>query len=426
MSIKKINIKNNKGLLAITIARITLDCIYFNFISTIFKYEGFTAKFEISYYITSWLLLLTIILLVPKIDFQNQPSSIIVNLITLLYFVPFTTMVAFSCFDFKYIIANMLYWIMIVIFYKVLKKVKILPDNSKQNKSDSFILYIGLFFLVVVLGISGIYTGFRLSLSLENIYDYRSEATSFNMPTLLVYLFSASKAINPIIIVYLFSKKNYLLSSLFVFVQLLSFSIDGSKTVLMITILAALCSYYYKNIYLKKIAILFALISLVGLFEKLVFGSYNIITYFIRRVMFSTNSITYSYFDFFTNNTPDYFRQGFLRFFGAESNYTSIDHLIGAIYYNNPDLGANSGLISDAIANLGLLGILIMPLLLAVLFRLFDECVKGLEPKIYIIACITISFYLISSFFTTVLLTHGILALLLVLYMLPKNIKNVT
>jgi hypothetical protein len=130
------------------------------------------------------------------------------------------------------------------------------------------------------------------------------------------------------------------------------------------------------------------------------------------------------YFDFFINNTPDYFRQSILKYIGIQSPYPDIRHMIGSIYFSRPEMGANSGLISDAITNFGVIGIVIMPIMIAIALRFFDNCVKGLNKRFYVALCVLVSYYFISSFFFTILLTHGFLALCIVFYILPRDSKT--
>lgn len=70
--------------------------------------------------------------------------------------------------------------------------------------------------------------------------------------------------------------------------------------------------------------------------------------------------------------------------FGFESEYVMpIDNLID---FNRSEIGANNGLFSDAIANLGSIRLLILPLILVLSFKKFDSCVEGLDLKIYIVS----------------------------------------
>ena len=97
--------------------------------------------------------------------------------------------------------------------------------------------------------------------------------------------------------------------------------------------------------------------------------------------------------------------------------------MIGEVYYNNPNTAANNGFISDAYLNLGWIGIIIMPFIIIWSLKFLDACSDGLDIKIFILSAITMSFIFISSSFFIILLTHGFIAVCIVLYLLPRD-KN--
>src|SRR5699024_5500416 len=124
--------------------------------------------------------------------------------------------------------------------------------------------------------------------------------------------------------------------------------------------------------------------------------------------------LNYFYFDFFSINEFDYFRQSLLGNLGIKSPYsTRIARIIGSNYYGG---GANNGLFSDAYYNLGTWGIIIMPLLIILALRLLDACTEGLSNKISIATVIILSINFISSSFFTVMISHGFLAVCFTLY----------
>lgn len=416
--------KKLSSFLGIVLYRILLDIIYMNMIIPIFGYEGYTGEFNLIKYIVSWLVLLVFIpSIVRKNEDQVHPSSLIVLLLSLVIFVPFTTMMAYGYFTAYYCICNIIYWFFLFAFYKVFLHIRLFKFKQFKNSINNFIIsIIGFVFFSVVVYISWRYTGFRFTFDLFSVYELRSQI--FNLPIVLEYLFAASKAVNPILMVYALSRKNYFVGGLITIIQFLSFGINGMKSVFFITVFMILGYIFYKDSYKNKIPWIFVVFSLVTLIENLVFKTYYSANLIIRRMMFLTNRLNYYYFDFFTNNSPDYFRQSFLRYFGVTSPYGSIDHVIGKVYFNKPSMGANSGLISDAMANLGLIGILIMPLFLAFVFRIFDECTRGLDKKLYIVLYLYVIYVFISSFLFTSLLTHGILAMCILLYLLPRDNVN--
>lgn len=141
--------------------------------------------------------------------------------------------------------------------------------------------------------------------------------------------------------------------------------------------------------------------------------------------MFVPNLLNYNYYDFFSSNSPDYFQQSFLRYFGFDSAYSGIGHLIAVVYYNSPEASANNGLLSDAYANMGFVGIFIMPFVLVLMLKILDACAEGLDIRVVVVSGIMIAFTFVSSFFFTIMLTHGLMALCVILYLLPRQKQNI-
>ena len=98
--------------------------------------------------------------------------------------------------------------------------------------------------------------------------------------------------------------------------------------------------------------------------------------------------------------------------------------MIGDLYFNKVEMGANTGLIGDAVSNFGLAGVFIMPIVLILVLRVLDMCTYGVENKLYIATAVLYAIILISSFLPTVLLTHGLIILAFVLFIMPKKMEK--
>lgn len=95
------------------------------------------------------------------------------------------------------------------------------------------------------------------------------------------------------------------------------------------------------------------------------FNENSIIASFLYyRTEFLPVLIGSNFYDFFTTHEPDYFRTSILSRFGVSSPYTDvgINFLISGIYSSyGYQSSANNGLISDAITNMGIMGLFVMP-----------------------------------------------------------------
>lgn len=155
--------------------------------------------------------------------------------------------------------------------------------------------------------------------------------------------------------------------------------------------------------------------------------NYLPISIIVRRVFYLPVRISKDYFAFFSTNTPDYFKQSFLRYFGFKSEYSlSISNMMGDLLFHSAGTSANNGLISDAMANLGYSGIIVFPLLIAVVLKLLDRSSKDLDSRIYATVALYIALTLTNSFLFTILMTHGLIVTILILGMMKRNDETIS
>ena len=424
------------GSLSIIILRILLDWTYINVVSRFFLYQGFKNNTSSFMCVISWIILLTGIVLFNYLrkSMDDRGSTISICILFTVSFVPFTTCVYAGVFPVGYIVFNTIYWFVLLLgqYFSLLFPFKRLPvfTINGARLGDVAVRIIGFFSVALVFIISAVYTHFRFSFDLFSVYDFRSESLGYNIPTSISYLFAWTRAINPVLLACSLIKKDKLNTVLFLIAQLLSFGIDGLKTTFFMpfVVILAVCFYSRLNTVQIKtwIGIVLASILTLGVFESIILKTHVIAELFTRRIMFMTNIIGGYYYDFFTINTPDYFRGGFLKYLGFKSPYAStggVSYTIGANYFRD-GINYNNGLSSDAIANLGWIGVIVMPIIVIIILRIFDRSAHGLDKRIVIASSLYVTIMLLSSFMGTILLTHGVLVLIIILSML--NRKNNT
>ena len=116
---------------------------------------------------------------------------------------------------------------------------------------------------------------------------------------------------------------------------------------------------------------------------------------------------------------PDYFKLSFLRHFGFISKYSNLPRMIDMIYLGNGS-NANCGLIADAVTNFGVFGVIGYPAMFFCIMRIYDKVSDGLDNALKICASLYISIYLVNSFIMTSLVSHGILILFLIIYIMTS------
>ena len=402
---------------------------YNNYLITAYGYYGFKNYINTTSLLSSLVVLAFTFIIIYK-QKTNTYSKFIVYILLLINFVPSVITFFYMPFSFKYFFLLIVYWGMMILYVNFFNKLSI-KDNQKRFKSNMINVYIIVAIELIVMVLIVRYTGINLNVS--TVYDLRNNYFQMKIPTYLSYLYAAFKVVNPLLFVYLYNKRKKFFCSLTVAIQIVAFLADGSKSTLFSIFLAYIIIKYIQKKKIKdfldndktKYYILLgvAAVNVIGFLEfKLIKKSY-LYNYFIRRTFFIPSLLNHYYYDFFSVNSFDYFRQSILGKLGFSSVYSvKIQNLIGQVYFSDPNMLANNGLFSDAYMNLGSIGMIIMPFLVCMALRFLDYCSRNISSYYLIMVLILVSYTFISSSFFTVLLTHGyILLCLIILIILPKD-----
>lgn len=436
ITIKKYNAKSpieRKELLLfmvfVVIYRLLLDWSFKKVISVCYGYSGFTYLPSTSLCIMSWAILVLFTYLVFRYYFSIEKiSHEILFLFFLIAVVPFTSMMGGGQFNTEFVVYNIIYWAMIFLAAAAIDNSRSCRMAMKKKKvRDINIVLIGITIIsfVIIVYISGKYTGFRLnySLSSEIIYDFRQEAKENNLPTILRYILMWIQVIMPVLIAYFISKKNHLMVAICIITVLLMFGYNGAKTPFLMAILAVLFNVM-KGIKLQKInrwvIVWVTIFCFVSVLEYIFHGTYVLEGMFIRRVLFLPNLVSSYYFDFFSYNMPDFFRSGALSFLFDGGPYQNLQSTIG-LKFTGTEQWMNGGMIADAVMNLGLAGVFIFPWLIIITLHILDRCSEGIDIRIYITTSILIAFTLINSFLSVTLVSHGSIVLMILLQAMKSS-----
>ncbi len=403
--------------------------VYCNITSKRLGYEHFSFSPSWEWTFLSWSLFF--LFAIPfSFMYQNRKQLISYEVLFILFYlsvIPFTTFVQYAGVSLRYIFLNCVYWFCLWGFVFGLGEISsdqkvILRRTLSINKRE--VIYLFLIFFIIVLYIFFANTSTKLNLSLMNVYELRSKFKQINLPIIIKYLFSWSRIIIAFLLGLCIYKKKWGWVIIASVCQLISFSIDGSKSTLfmMVSLIGLIILPYICLKRVNQLMIIgFLSIILTSFFMFVVFGNYSIPDLVIRRIFFLPIQLQTSYVDFFTNNPPDFFAQGIMRRLGAVSQYPTITNMIAEIYYDRPEMVANSGLISDAVMNLGISGIIIMPLVLSIVLKVADLVSKNLDVHIYAAVAFIIAILLLDGFLNTILLSHGLLPILFILLFMSRT-----
>lgn len=430
---RKFDQKNRLVFLVLAIVyRILLRGIYINSFYPTYKYLGFKYKVDnILEMISFALFVIFTIFLNRAHNKKNEMSDYLIWSLYLISFIPFSVMCGCGAFDINFVVANHVYWLFLIIFYRLFSKIKIKKilyfTVNGIDINDRVLGLVGVISILINLFISYHYVGFRIVLDLFDVYSLRAEVSSAQIPTLLYYAFCWMRTIGVLLLAVSLLNHKRILTIIYTINMFLSFSVDGMKTTLFsalitIALYFVLCKWKSK-IVLKTMYLGFIGISLLSIVENYVFKSKMILAFIFFRVEFLVVQLGSYFFDFFTKNEPDYFRASFLRHFGAVSPYKKygINYLISGIYSGDYHSEANNGLISDAMTNFGIFGILIMPILLMCVFRMLDYYFQGLDEYLVVVFGAYISLLLTNGFLLTSLMTNGLLILMVVMLFVKRK-----
>ena len=428
--------RKTEYLLSVVLFRILIDIVYFRSISPRFSYDGLVDCRTTISTATSWIVLAVSYLFMQKILANEtvRSSNILITILYFVSFIPFTTCISAGFISTGFLIYNTVYWCMLLFFQNIseMTPIKAFAEirTGDVTLGEKWIALIGILSLMVIVYISWRYTGFRLTVNLLSVYDLRAEARGYAFPRLLTYMFSWVLAINPVLLGLSLVRRKWGLATLFFAAQMLCFGVNGLKTtffmpfVVIFAVLASAGDLYPKT---KKLLISgLCATMLLAIAEMAVINTTHLTDIIVRRMFFVPNNLGNCYYDYFSVNQPDYFRSSFLRHLGFSSPYTvdgskGFTYNIGALYFGKPQMNCNNGLSSDAMANLGLFGCLIMPLLLACVLRMLDRSTVNVDQCILITPVLFIAYNLISTTLTTVLLTHGMIILIIIMMIIGNG-----
>ncbi|MBE5943866.1 MAG: oligosaccharide repeat unit polymerase [Lachnospiraceae bacterium] len=412
----------------IVIYRMLIDKVFEVILAPIYgNVYNYSVSFNIQNILLSWVILFTFAMMTRNMFYAEKGvSNVVIFLIFLLSIIPFTSLIKYGNFTSEYVFANTAYFAFLYFFTFIFRnKIKVKKFKSVNYFPPKYkIGLICVIFFLVALLVCGVYSGFRINFNLDSVYDLRTEAGTYNLPTIMVYLYNWATWINPFMIVYYIRKKKHSFVLILFITQIFMFGYNGMKGPFFFAVIAMMINYLLPKIKMSSLNS-FALYGLSGLtggslLLYLINGSYALAQTIINRLGMITNMISYAYYNFFTQYTPDYFRSSFLRYFGFQSPYDNISHMI-SIWFFGFDQGANNGLISDAITNLGLVGIVIMPIIIAFVLKLLDLYTDNLDSRISVCIALYMTIMILSMFILQIFLTGGLLVLIIIFYWMSRE-----
>jgi len=263
------------------------------------------------------------------------------------------------------------------------------------------------------------------ALNILSVYDIRPYVKH---PFLMGYLVSwQAKVINPFLITISLIEKNKMLFGISVFMQLVIYLITAHKSFILIPFGIIGVMYIIKK---RDFLLSFSFFIPIGVFATYLgyklFDSLILPSLFIRRLLFVPAQLKFYYYSFIKENQFLYFSEGVIgKIFGIKSPYEiRFANLIGYVFFNNVETGANTGYLADGYANMGVFGIFIVTVLLIIIFIVIDSISICAGKEITIGLSLFLIMGLNDGALLTTLLTGGLLLLMLLLYLYSGDLVN--
>ncbi len=401
--------------LAVIIYKLLLDIIYYYMIGN--QNAFFYIEVSSLNIMSGWIFVLTMPICIKSFYKQEQPSSILLTIWYMIYFIPITTYCAFGGGSSAFLFFSFIYCV--ILSFLQLKFPIIVWKKSKGEISGKGInIIIGLV-SVILIYIWARYTNFRILLTITDVYEVRAEAAGYSMPIALSYFISLAPILIALIMLYALANKKKIILLWSLVLMLISFSYAGHKTVLFMPVILIGGYVFYRKGALSLLLPVGILAQIAGIIGYLN-GNLFIVSLLFRRGAMMLAQLSESYYRFFENHNIDLFRNSFMGKLGFDSIW---DMPISKVIGNNfktQVINSNNGFMADVWANLGLIGLFVMPIILIVCLRLLDFAAHKLDIRIVIGLVIFFAFVFANSSWSTALISHGFLLTCIVLFLFPK------
>lgn len=404
--------------------KVLLEYVYRNIIFPPFYYFGFENNFDLSRCIISWALYVIVPLFNIAGSHNETLSKQAVAFLLNAIYMPCLILYEYMR-NTPFVLLITLYYVVMILGVNCIYPISVRVRVGKYRNFENVAISIGYILGFVVLFVWSYYAHFRIQIDLFDVYTARLAARQFSTPRIIVYMRAMARGVIPLLVVYSLYKSKKIQATYFIVIQAVQFFIDGSKSVVFVLILGIFSYFFIEKCHhiIDKIPEIMTVGAIFAILEHIVLQTSYLANSIFRRAMFLPALLNYQYFDLAENNGFDYYRQS-LGFLGESHYNQSIALVVGSQYYRNENVNANNGLFSDAYVNLGALGCIIMPILIVIVFKLIEGAGERLPKSVWTVCVIQVFFSFTGSSFFTVLLTHGCLLMILILYCLAPVGKD--
>lgn len=389
-----------------------LSLIYAQVIGEIFDYQGFTIvqesmQLEYRVFLALLILVVTFLNLSTFIYLMSMFYIVIVIIPTLLLHNYMES-------DIRILLSHLLFMLILISLSKINFAVKTSTLSNKKKETTLFYVSLVLILPFLVIYADQINPQNLLLIELDESRDL--ERSTSNLYTGYVYGL-LSNVILPIAILLGIKSKRYRIVVISLALLLFLFLVGAHKSVY-ISIFFLVIFYFFSME--KKLMLFvwgFAFFNVMAYWFFLKYDNVIPISIFTRRVLFLPAYLDICYFDFFSDRPLTWSSSWLKAVFEYPYQYSPAK-LIGLKYFGNEVTNANVGIVSDGFANLNWYGVVFNSIIMSTILVFFDKCnVHRKFFGIYFVFFMT----MFSSALSTLLFTHGGLALIIITQFFLKD-----
>jgi len=407
---------------------VSLQGIYQYGIAPRYGYAGFVDELNLDKFFIALVMVIAIAALMKD---SNRLSDLFLNIAFALIVVPSLVIFAGTDLPFRFPAITVFGLLVMIVSAKLVRA----KTFKMPALSENFLLFILL--VAVSLGIGGVVAlgGLRYwNLDISKVYEFRSDASG-NLPGIFGYILSIiGKTVIPFGMVLALNARRWFVMFVFAGMSLMLFGLTANKALILYPVLVYFFFFAARSPNIARIFIAsLCTLLLISVLDLLIVWHYDtewsgwFTSLLIRRALFVPSLLNWEYIDYFSS-ADKYFWANSKVSFGLVSSphHLNMANLIGQEYFGRAETSANTGWIGSGYANAGLVGVALYSVLAGALLAFLDKYSNKVGAQM-VIAAFIVPFIVLatSTDLTTVFLTHGLIAGLLILALLgDRRLKS--
>lgn len=396
-------------------------------VNSLYGYQGFAVNDSLWSFFQIFMATTFVTLAIPT---RGDTRSFLLISTHFLFFLPSIVFAFMSAADTRYIAL-----LLAVIAVSIgISRLKITVFRTVQISRHSFLPFIFFLAATMVLIYVLVSRSFSLNFDFSIIYDVRASAMETHSSFLGYFISPISAILLPIIMIFAIERKRYGFLIAALALQVIFFGITNFKNILFSPIL--ILSYHFflrkpsRAFYLPVLFVALPVIAALNVFfVRHIMNSEGhlfFVNNFIRRFLFTPPSLDERHLLFFSENPFYYWSTSRLSFGLTQNPFDlALPNIIGREFFGSETWAANTGMIGSGFANGGYAGAIFYAVLLGLLLSALNAFGARIGHSIVSsISIMTILTITRSGDFTTVILTHGLLFLLVIMLVTPRLRKN--